>query len=162
MEVRATKGMPGFYVNDEGVLLRVMKPRAPMPSTLIRENWRYDWIKNLADDEEATPVRGFEGYFITSHGRLYNEKRNVWQKPQEHHVYYDNYVLSLDGKPHNIDASTLVGKHFLEGWNSSLEVCHIDEELPQSERNKLTNLWLGTPKENHQDAVKKGRKPSGK
>ncbi len=56
---------------------------------LMRENWRYEFIKELDDGEECMPVRNHSNYFITNKGRLFSLTHYKWLKShQGNRTYY--------------------------------------------------------------------------
>ena len=122
------------------------------PSTLMRTFFPYEWIKDLDDDEEVRPIKEHPSYFITTKGRVFSWKTYSWLVPNNHSYYY--WCVVLDGKTTNIHK--LVGRHFLP-WEEGLCVLHKNEELPFPEINFLSNLWVGTMKENNDDKMEKGR-----
>lgn len=125
-------------------------------STLMREYWEYEWIKELRDGEEAKRCV-FDGrYFITSHGRVWSNARQIgWMKNTKRDKYY--YSVCIAGK-HRL-VHRLVGRHFLQDFDEKLDVCHIDENLPEDEINRADNLFMGNPRDNMFDSFRKGRSP---
>ena len=57
-------------------------------STLMRENWNYEWIKELDDDEECKECWGCKGWFITTKGRIYSTHYGRFIPPTKSHSYY--------------------------------------------------------------------------
>ena len=122
-------------------------------NTLMREHWKWEWIKELDDDEECTEIKNQPGYFITNKGRVWS--MNKWKflspyKVTDRDYYYK--VNSVTGYLH-----TLVGRHFISHYQDGLEVCHYEENLSLPEINYVTNLWVGTHQQNSDDMVAKGR-----
>ena len=145
--------------NAFAVVLEDGKKRSRGVSRLMRENWRYDWINELEDGEEAKPVVGHPGFFITNRGRLWSDWRWRWSSPwrcKNPPGYY--WSVSVGSRPNitNINLHTLVGRHFLD-WEEGLLVLHDKENLSFPEINWVENLWVGTYEDNNRDAVTKGR-----
>lgn len=122
---------------------------------LMRKYWRYEFIKDLADDEECKPLRNHSDYFITSKGRVFSLKTYSWlQANKSTRIYYHTHH-SIDG---NLMAThRLVGRHFLPDFREDLNVLHTDEDLPSHLVNCVENLWLGTQQDNNDDKISKGR-----
>tara|TARA_R110002012_G_scaffold97214_1_gene233666 strand:- start:776 stop:1348 length:573 start_codon:yes stop_codon:yes gene_type:complete len=122
---------------------------------LMRKYWQYEWIKELDDDEEAMPIRGYKGYFITNKGRVFSLKRYRWLEPSDSfHTckYYTRHKLNRE----TYNTHMLVGRHFLD-WKPGLLVLHRDETLSPELINCADNLWIGTSADNAQDMWSKGR-----
>ena len=126
------------------------------PSFLLKETWKWEWIKELHDDEEVRRIRGFPSYFITTHGRVWSEKSYSWLEGTPGFGYYVMVQLWKEGKSCYTSLSTLVGRNFLD-WEEGLFVLHKEETLPHPEINFLENLWLGTLGDNNTDRHQKGR-----
>ena len=127
----------------------------------------YEWIKDLDDDEEAKPIRGHAGYFITNKGRVFSTKRarsgkwgvpataGRWLKISPSTSYY--YKVSL-GYGRSYDVHRLVGTHFCVSYNTPYdEIGHLDETLPFPQINYASNLRPMSLSENRKDAYTKGR-----
>lgn len=181
---KTIKSHPKFLISNEGAVCKAsgdpVKPdvrgtrhyfylgemsgqRYPL-STLMKENWRYEWIKDLEDDEEAKEVIGFPGYFITNKARIYSEKTNQWLLKSEPGRFKDkeipHVVVTLKGN--QMSLSRLVGKHFLPDFDENLQVLHTNEKLPWPEVNYANNLHMGTQSTNIEECSKKGRLPARK
>lgn len=122
-------------------------------SYLMRNYWKYEWIKELDDDEEAKPVKGHPNYFITNKGRVFGLFHYKWLKPHNTRKYY--YSLVMDGVKHKIHR--LVGTHFLPDYVDGKFILHKDETLPFPQINYVSNLFVGTAKDNTQDMMRKER-----
>ena len=124
----------------------------------------FGWISQLEEDETATPVSDFPGYFITDKGRLYSTISNKWIKcrlmaktDRRRNPYTYEVKLTKNKKLHATHIHTLVGRHFCEGYKPGLLVLHRDETLPFPQINFKENLYLGTQKDNNKDKFSKGR-----
>jgi hypothetical protein len=138
-----------YYIGDDRISKR----------QLMKDYFKFEFIKDLQDDEECKPIIDYDGYYITNKGRIFSMKSYSWLKPRyKPNTYYYEVNLYND-KPHVWLVHQIVGKHFLEGWCKSLDVCHTDENLPENLINCVDNLWLGTRKQNIDDAIAKGRVP---
>ena len=182
-EWRVISSLEGRYeINEEGVVRhrRTGKLLTPDKNGIVRSSWGlgkegekfcwgrsvaslmeeafpFHWIKELEDGEEAKPISGFPGYFITSWGRVYSLHNNKWLKLAFRPPYYYNFYLFQDGKKRKCHSHTLVGRNFLPEWREGLFILHRDETLPFPEINFPENLWVGSQKDNVRDAVRKGR-----
>jgi len=180
-EWREIKGFPLYEISNTGVvrrrdnkrLCKVDKPvsrgegrvylffapkkkRTRSISTLMGDNWRWEWIRELEEGEEARECWGFPGYFITNRGRVWSEHSYRWLAITKTHSYY--YSVRVGGKAaKNLPLHTLVGRSFLPEWEDGLLICHRDEELSFPEINFVENLWVGTSSDNNKDAFAKGR-----
>ena len=116
------------------------------------------WIKELKEDEEATQIKGFPAYYVTTHGRVYSTKTYRWLKDYDtdEQSYHRAVMLRENGKYTCINVHTLVGRAFLK-WAPGQLILHIDETLPLSEVNHLSNLRVGTHADNMADMASKGR-----
>ena len=125
------------------------------PSKIMRENWKFDFIKDLEDGEECKEMTDFSGYYITNRGRVFSMRTYSWLTPTNFNSYY--YNVGLGKKVGKVVLHTLVGRHFLHDWKPGLDVCHYDEELSFPQINWVENLWSGTRSENLKDSYDKGR-----
>ena len=123
---------------------------------LLATYWRYEWIKELRDGEEAKELCFDSRYFITNQGRLWsNVDKMGWCNPTKVvDRYYYRYIVQ--GKQRKVHR--LVGIHFLPDFSPELEVCHHNEELPVDKINCVENLFMGTPRRNAEDCLLKGRR----
>lgn len=138
-------------------LYRNGKKQSFRRTALLKLVYPYEWIKDLADDEEAKPVRDCPGYYVTSKGRFFSSYYYKWLTPTPWNrppFYY--YVVHLKG-PAARYVHTLVGRHFLPDWRPGLLILHKDETLPYPQINAVSNLWVGTHGDNVRDAIRKGR-----
>ena len=155
-------GGPHYKVWDT----EMKRERKLFISTLMKEHFPYEWIKNLDDDEEVRPIRGFPGYYITNKGRVWTMTQQRWlsiskdKSPNTSSYYWDVGLVGPDGKVKVKNVHQLVGRSFLP-WEEGLCVLHKEEDLPFPEINFLSNLWLGTYDDNNKDKVRKGRARGG-
>lgn len=158
---------PSYICNREGVVKRFGKVvKHQLKSYRLCENGNYifttvakvienafpfHWIEDLDDDEECKKVYGHPNYYITTKGRVYSLKKGQWLKPSND--YYQS--LKIDDVRHG--TSTLVGRTFLPDYKEGLVIMHKNENLPQPEINYLSNLEVGTHRDNIDDMIQKGR-----
>ena len=149
--VRGNRGLVKPAPNKSWLLVKDKKRVAVSYSKLMRELFPYEWIKELEEGEEAKPLEGYEGYFITNRGRVFSTKQQKWKKffPTRSYYYSASPFASL--------LHTLVGRHFLPDWEEGLFILHKEETLSYPEINFVENLWVGTQEDNNRDAREKGR-----
>lgn len=130
-------------------------------STLMNENWKYEWIKELDDDEECKECHGCPGWYITTKGRIFSTHYYRWVKPTKGGSYYwfVKYGSGKKGVSKGFPIHTLVGRTFFTEYQEGLLILHKEEGLPYPQINYLSNLWLGTWSDNNQDTWNKGRNP---
>ncbi len=126
-------------------------------STIMREHWKFEFIKDLDDGEECKQIIGYPDYYVTNRGRVFSMFTYKWQNPDNVFDYYYRTTLNRQSK----FIHTLVGRHFLPDYREGLLICHKEETLSFPEINFVDNLWVGTHSENTQDGFKKGRCYSG-
>ena len=111
------------------------------------------------------PIAGFESkYIIYENGDVLslpkgngNGNKNRFLKQEvikAGHTNYRRVSLSKNGKVHRFAVHRLVAAAFLEEWDSSLHVNHIDNN---GENNNVSNLEIVTHVENMQHSAKQGR-----
>jgi hypothetical protein len=122
-------------------------------STLMCDNWKYEFIKDLEDDEECKECYGCKGWFITTKGRIFSTHYYRWLEPKHSHSYY--WVVNYKGTCHPVH--TLVGRTFCKDYQDGLLILHNEEELPYPMINYLSNLRVGTYSDNNKDTWDKGR-----
>ena len=120
---------------------------------LMGKYWKFEWIKELDDDEECKPMIGHPDYYITNKARVYSLTSRKWLAPHNTNHYYHCVVLEEKCK----SLSREVGRHFLSDFEEELDVLHENEKLPYPEIHYAGNLWMGTKSENTQDMITKGR-----
>ena len=126
---------------------------------IIDKTYPYHWIEQLGDGEEATAVRGYPQFYVTTYGRVYSRKTHQFVLGQRQGNYYHSVMLSApDGSMRRRRCiHQLVGRHFIPEWREGLCVLHRDETLPYPQINALSNLWVGTQMDNVKDMYDKGR-----
>ena len=175
---KPVKGYPKYLVSNlgnvrtMGIRPRILKPdkidRVTLTNTegkstfsrsrLLRENWKYEFIKYL-DDEECKEIRNSPGYYITNKGRVFSLETYSFQTPclTNKNSYYYSVRYGPRNKTPKTPLHTLVGRHFLPEYKEGLWILHKDEELPFPEINWVDNLFVGTPTDNNKDTIQKGR-----
>ena len=118
--------------------------------------------------EQLTPIPDWPGYSITPCGKVWSHKSNKWLTafPHTGHAYY--YMVKLyrpTGGPRgtgrqNRHIHTLVGRTYLP-YIPGAYICHRDETLPFPDINHVSNLFIGSFKDNSEDAITKGRLLTG-
>ena len=132
-------------------------------STLMSENWKWEWIKELEEGEEVKPVGTLKGksfplYFITNRGRVFSLNTYSWCEGGNNQEYYTLVTIrDSEGNRYTTTIHSLVGKHFLDNWEEGVCILHKDETLPYPEINYVENLWIGTKGDNNRDRCLKGR-----
>ena len=126
-------------------------------TSLLDEVFPLWWIRELEEGEEAKACYGFPGYYVTTFGRVYSTHQHQWIKLGFLSPYYYQFSLYLEGERKKCYSHTLVGRSFLPDWEEGLFILHRDETLSYPEINHPDNLWVGTQKDNVNDAMMKGR-----
>ena len=129
------------------------KPFKRSVARLMRDYFPDEWLNQLRNDELVKPIEGFDGYYITTHGRVFSINSYRWLNSYLSHDYY--YSVALGRVPRDIH--TLVGRAFLPDYQEGLLICHHNEDLPEPEIYHLNNLFTGNHIENAQDMIDKGR-----
>ena len=121
----------------------------------------YEWISELEDGEEAKPIRGFPGHFITNKGRVRGLTK--WRTPRLRqqtdrckNPYTYEIKLKTEEGLHTTTIHRLVGTHFIDGYVEG-NILHKDETLPFPIINYPDNLFIGSQKDNNLDKFQKGR-----
>jgi hypothetical protein len=122
---------------------------------LMREYFKFEFIKYLDDDEECKELKDYPGYFITTKGRVWSSFTQKFKTIHPHHRYYHQLCVGKRGNTHQIHK--LVGRTFLEDYKPGLIILHKDETLPYPDIHFLNNLWVGTYQDNVDDMIQKGR-----
>lgn len=178
MEFKEIPSCPGYSISRDGVVINskgfkmksIMRCKAKSSvqfklnkvtrtvKSLLAETWLIDgWKDQLDPGEEWKEVDGYDNYIITSKGKVWNRSRYVWLRPIRCHSYYWRICLSKNGRTINHTLHTLLGRHFLEDYREGLYILHKDETLAFPQINYIDNLFVGTPEDNTQDMIKKGR-----
>ena len=92
-------------------------------------------------------------YTVYENGDVYNGNRKITQRPS----YKDGYACFTAGKKNNrcvIKTHTIVGKLFVDNFNSLTELDHLDGNRMNPDANNLE--WV-THEENIRRAYKKGK-----
>lgn len=171
MEWKPVASHPKWEVSDTGVVRHRDRQEPLKPNRgcvtmgdanrsitrLMRENWTYEWIKDLREDETAKEVPYLPGYYVTTHGRVFTLQSYMWMSPGPWlETPYDQ--VTIGGTARLIHQ--LVGRTFLPDYKPGLHILHKDESRPRDTMNWLDNLWCGTQQDNAADRVNKGRQPA--
>lgn len=96
-----------------------------------------------------------DGYYISSHGRVYSTKRNILLKQMLTSGGYLQVTLCKKGKKRKPLVHTLVAQTFIHKSNENLNVNHIDGN---KQNNHVNNLEWVTHKANIQHMLLHGLK----
>ena len=96
--------------------------------------------------EQWRDVVGFEGkYRVSSHGRVWSNKRKKYLAPQVNRYGYALVMLCVAGKYYHRTVHRLVMKAFSEDYSEDLQVNHKDENKLNK---RLSNLEMCTQQYN--------------
>lgn len=110
-------------------------------------------------EEEWVVVRGFDSHMISNLGRVCNWKSGTLLRPRPSGWGYLQVVLYRNGRTHTKSIHKMVAEAFVPGWDTGLEVNHIDGDKTN---NVETNLEWVTKSMNNTHAIRTGlRKPRG-
>lgn len=124
-------------------------------STLLQDNWEWEWIKEIEDGEEFRKCVGFPGYFISNRARVFSTTTYSFLNPYHSHHYY--YYVRIGGRKTNPPPlHTLVGRTFLD-WKEGDLILHNVETLPFPVINWVDNLHIGDHSMNNKETWEKGR-----
>ena len=130
---------------------------------------KYEFIKYLNDGEECKELPDFRGYFVTTHGRVWSNKKQKFLKEVckegrrgGKSYYYRVGLRNTLNQERWRMIHTLVGRNFLPEYRDGLCILHRDETLSYPEINYLENLWVGTRSENIRDMWEKDRRSRNK
>ena len=90
-------------------------------------------------------IPGYDNYYITKEGFVYNQKYNRYLKPSKGPNGYMRVCLSKQGKHSQAYIHRLVAEAFIPNPENKPEVNHIDED---KNNNHMNNLEWVTTKEN--------------
>lgn len=124
---------------------------------LLATYYKFEWIKDLRDGEEAKEIPWKPGYYITTQARVFGLPCYKWMKVvpwNQHPIYQYCTVANSVRFLHQI-----VGRTFLTDYETGLHILHIDETRPRETANWLDNLKVGTHLDNMEDMKAKGRSP---
>ena len=96
----------------------------------------------------------FSDYEVSSYGRVRKGLKILSQRKEQ--LYYTRVCLYVNGKRKTKRVHRLVGETFLQ-CPSDLCVLHKDETLSPEKINAVSNLWIGTRRDNHIDRDRKQR-----
>ena len=125
----------------------------------MRTEHRNATLPETLPGEVLVPVTGHTGYWVSNLGRVWSEFRSGrWLSQNKSGKYYASVSMGSRQKGGGTKfVHTLVGRAFLPHGGTQFVICHRDETLPVNEVNALSNLWVGTISDNHNDKETKGR-----
>ena len=108
----------------------------------------------LKRNEKAANVKGFEGlYVITTCGRVWSVRRNIWLTPFYVGKGYATVRLCVDGSEKDIRVHRLVAEAFIPNVEGKPQVNHKNGKKRD---NKVSNLEWVTARENSQHSSDMG------
>ena len=112
----------------------------------------------------------YPGFFITTKGRVWIERRKRWAAVSQEKTYHDKrrsnppknkrYYTRVNVGRTSTRVHVLVGRYFLPEYQKGMFILHKDETLSYPEINYLENLWAGTNRDNMKDMWDKHRRES--
>jgi hypothetical protein len=122
---------------------------------------------NGEEFREVLPLH--PGYFVSNQGRIWSEKTKKFlalspltnerrENQREVESYYYGVALRHNSGQKRYKIHTLVGRYFLPDYEEGLCILHNREDLPYPEINYLSNLRVGTRRDNNRDMYEKGRR----
>lgn len=104
-------------------------------------------------------IKGFPGYLISNHGRVWSQKTKRERKTHRQHKGYWQVVLSYRNETKTIRLNRLVLFTFMGNAPSPVhQAAHRDGD---KDNNSLSNLYWATPEENAADRKRHGTYRSG-
>jgi len=108
----------------------------------------------LKRNEKAANVKGFEGFYvITTGGRVWSVRRNIWLTPFYVGKGYATVRLCVDGSEKDIRVHRLVAEAFIPNVEGKPQVNHKNGKKWD---NKVSNLEWVTARENSQHSSDMG------
>jgi hypothetical protein len=107
--------------------------------------------------EEWKLIEEFPNYEVSVLGKVRRKCNGRLLSVRPSVKYYYVVALRKDNRTLHRFVHTLVGRTFLPEYREGLFILHREEELPFPQINYLTNLFVGTKKDNNRDAIEKGR-----
>lgn len=98
-------------------------------------------------------INGFDNYYITKQGEVYNSRKDRYLKPYTDNLGYLQVALSKEGKLYHYRVHRLVALHFLEPVEGKTFVNHKDGN---KKNNSLGNLEWCNNSENMKHAYANG------
>lgn len=105
------------------------------------------------------PIPCFEGYSITSDGRVFSHKSNKMLSPKIDKYGYVVFTLQKNGKSHCKTAHRLVAQTYIENPDGLPCVNHINEDKTD---NRVSNLEWVTVKQNNNHGTRNVRMAQSK
>ena len=103
-------------------------------------------------NEVFVPIRGFENYLISNHGRVWNSKKKRFVGNVNRRKGYRQVSFKREGKQHTFQIHRLVMFHFGEPQTEDKpEIDHIDRD---KQNNRIDNLRWVNKSENQKNKDK--------
>ncbi|PXV62627.1 HNH endonuclease [Dysgonomonas alginatilytica] len=103
-------------------------------------------------------IPGFDNYYVTLDGKVFNLNTGKYLKPQKHPRGYLRVCLYADLKPKMESIHRIVAKAYLSNPNNLPCVMHLDDN---PKNNHVSNLRWATHQENMADRDSKDRQAKG-
>jgi hypothetical protein len=114
----------------------------------------------LRRKEQVKEIKGYEGlYSVTTLGRVWSHRSNIWLKQGIDGGGYPNVDLSVNGKPKTYKVHILVGKAFISNPDSKPQINHMNGDKKDC---RASNLEWVTAQENIQHSIDMGLSKIGK
>lgn len=90
-------------------------------------------------EEVWAEIEGFDNYQVSDHGNVINLKTGRYLRPRNNGRGYYRVVLSAPDKRRDVYIHRLVAEAFMEDYQKSLYIKHLDEDMLN---NRVDNLQV--------------------
>jgi hypothetical protein len=129
----------------------------------------YSILHHIKEDEECKEMLpDYPGFFVTTRGRVWIEKKKRWASTSEEKTYHDKrrenpprnkrYYTRVNIGKYSTRMHILVGRYFLSEYKTGKFILHKDETLPYPKINYIENIRVGDNSSNMKDMWDKGRR----